>query len=206
MIQLNLNGKNYSLASGKKIYFKQVGGGSTASNFQQVKNVYYGEGSNPKYRKVYQYDNKPPVIELTSPVVSQKINGSTITATITGKVYDKDSYIQSFTVNGTAVTPNSDSTFATNVTISNNATIKLKAIDGAGYSSERSITFTKKSQDVYRTVSHSSGLTGYNSKYGTSLAPYCDHCGAAWGSPGHCTWTEQEYAGTNYWYEVTSIT
>ena len=92
MIQLKLNGKNYSLSSGKKIYFKQEAGGSAVSNFSQVKNIYYGEGKNPHYVKVYQYDNAIPTIEIKTP-----LNGSYITSvsniSVTGSVSDADSGI-----------------------------------------------------------------------------------------------------------------
>ena len=92
MIQLKLNGKSYPLTSGKKIYFKQEAGGSAIPKFQQVKNIYYGEGKNPHYVKVYQYDNAIPTIEIKTP-----LNGSYITSvsniSVTGSVSDADSGI-----------------------------------------------------------------------------------------------------------------
>lgn len=92
MIRLNLNNKEYLLPSGKKIYFKQEAGGSIASKFQQVKNIYYGEGNTPHYVKVYQYDNIIPTIEIKTP-----LNGSYITSvsniSVTGSVSDADSGI-----------------------------------------------------------------------------------------------------------------
>lgn len=52
---------------------------------------------------------------------------------------------------------------------------------------------------------HSSGLTGWNDKWGSTAAPYCDHCGASWGSKGHCTWTTTEYKSVPYNYQQCSL-
>lgn len=92
MIQLKLNEINYSLSSGKKIYFKQEAGGSATSNFSQVKNIYYGEGNPPHYIKVYQYDNTSPTIIIKTPLENSYIK-SVSNVSVTGSVSDADSGI-----------------------------------------------------------------------------------------------------------------
>lgn len=92
MIQLKLNGKNYSLSSGKKIYFKQEAGGSAVSNFSQVKSIYYGEGNPPYYVKVYQYDNTSPTVIIKTPLENSYIK-SISNVSVTGSVSDADSGI-----------------------------------------------------------------------------------------------------------------
>lgn len=103
MIQLKLNGKSYPLTSGKKIYFKQEAGGSAVPKFRQVKNIYYGEGKNPHYVKVYQYDNAIPTIEIKTP-----LNGSYITSvsniSVTGSASDADSGINKVLIGDTEAT------------------------------------------------------------------------------------------------------
>lgn len=150
--------------------------------------------------EVWKYDNAPPVLTITAPTNNSTVNGSTVSIEIKGNAYDEHSGIASLVVNGVNVQMEENGDFVTNVSISGNTNIIVELTDNVGLKTTKIISATQKSQAVYKTVGHSSGLTSWNDKYGTAYAPYCDHCGASWGSPGHCTWTTQEYAGTNYWY------
>lgn len=151
MIQLKLNGKNYPLASGKKIYFKQVAGGSTIPKFQQVKNIYYGEGKSSRYVKVYQYDNAIPIIEIKAPSNNSYIT-SVSNILVTGSVSDTDSGISKVLVGdaeatlSNIVTNGSDKIESCNFTGTISASdFYVTVIDNANNKTVRRVVLTKES-------------------------------------------------------------
>ena len=148
----NINGTQRITSYGDKLYYRS----SPSQSYTQVKRAFIKNGSGP-FVQFYQYDDTPPVINITSSAadtIDQKY-------TLEGTIIEEHSGIASVTINGHKATVTGNK-FSMNFTLSANTGMSgtnnfvIEAIDNAGNKSSVnfSVNYVNQKNDTSKNWSN----------------------------------------------------
>lgn len=203
-IASNINGNQKNTSYADFLYYRS----SPISSYTKINRAFFRDISrnpNAQYTQVYQYDDTPPVITVTSSLadtVNQKY-------TLTGTIKDIHSGVASATVNGYNLTVTNDN-FSKNFTLSGNTGMSginyftITAIDNAGNSSSITVSvnyINQSNNNNYNWSTHQRVGDNPNKAYDDLV-----YVNGTWYTYAQKRWSDAPYDHDGGGYHHTDVT